>query len=197
MSFLNPVFLLALIAIGLPLLIHLLNLKRPQKVAFSTLTFFRELKNTTIRRIRIKRYLLLLLRLAAIACLALVLARPFLPPGLSGGSSVQAPALNAFLLDNSISMSRIGKQGPLYDYAKEIIGKIEESAKDEDRFMLQLSNGEAEYTNILSRANIRKTAEEVEIKPGGNFIYNRLEGLVESVREAPYQNKNIFIITTV
>lgn len=195
MSFLNPVFLLALIAIGLPLLIHLLNLKRPQKVAFSTLTFFRELKTTTIRRIRIKRYLLLLLRLAAIACLALVLARPFLPPGLSGGSSAQAPALNAFLLDNSISMSRIGKQGPLFDYAREIIGKVEESAKDEDRFMLQLTNGEAEYTNILSSANIRKTAEGVDIKPGGNFIYNRLEGLVESVREAPYQNKNIFIIT--
>ncbi|HBQ61566.1 MAG TPA: hypothetical protein DD671_18635, partial [Balneolaceae bacterium] len=106
MSFLNPLFLFALVAVGLPLLIHLLNLRRPQKVSFSTLAFFRELKNTTIKRIRIKRYLLLILRLLAIACLALVLARPFLPPALSGGGSAQAPALNAVLLDNSISMSR-------------------------------------------------------------------------------------------
>lgn len=195
MSFLNPIFLFALVAVGLPLLIHLLNLKRPQKVAFSTLAFFRELKNTTIRRIRIKRYLLLLLRLLAIACLALVLARPFLPPGLSGGGNAQAPALNAILLDNSISMSRIGKQGPMFEYAREIIGEIEESAKDEDRFMLQLTNGEGEFTNILSRANLQKTLEDVEIKPAGNFISSRLSSLIESVREAPYQNKNIFIIT--
>ncbi|MBD3617839.1 MAG: BatA domain-containing protein [Gracilimonas sp.] len=195
MSFLNPIFLFALIAVGLPLLIHLLNLKRPRKVAFSTLAFFRELKNTTIRRIRIKKYLLLLLRVAAIGCLALVLARPFLPPGLSGGGTAQAPALNAVLLDNSISMFRIGKQGPLFDYAREIVGKIEESAKDDDRFMLQLTNGEGEYSNILSRANLQKTLEGAEIMPAGNFIKNRLTGLIESVREAPYQNKNIFIIT--
>ena len=195
MSFLNPFFLFALIAVGLPLLIHLLNLKRPQKVAFSTLAFFQELKNTTIRRIRIKRYLLLLLRLLAIACLALVLARPFLPPGLSDGGNTQAPALYAILLDNSISMSRIGKQGPLFEYAREIIGEIESSAKDDDRFMLQLTNGEGEYSNILSRANLLKTVDDVEIKPAGNFTLNRLSGLIESVKEAPYQNKNIFVIT--
>ncbi|WP_409029185.1 BatA domain-containing protein [Gracilimonas sediminicola] len=195
MSFLNPIFLFALIAVGLPLLIHLLNLKRPQKIAFSTLAFFQELKNTTIRRIRIKRYLLLILRLLAIACLALVLARPFLPPGLSGGGTTQAPALNAILLDNSISMSRIGKQGPLFEYAREIIGDIESSAKDEDRFMLQLTNGEGEYSNILSRANLLRTVDEVEIKSSGNFTLNRLTGLIESVKEAPYQNKNIFVIT--
>jgi type 1 glutamine amidotransferase len=195
MSFLNPLFLFALMAVGLPLLIHLLNLKRPQKVAFSTLAFFQELKNTTIRRIRIKRFLLLLLRLLAIACLAFVLARPFLPPALSDGGNSQAPALNAILLDNSISMSRIGKQGPLFEYAKEIVQDIEESAKDEDRFMLQLMNGEGEYSNILSPANLLKTLDETEIKPAGNFILNRLNGLIESVQEAPYQNKNIFVIT--
>jgi len=195
MSFLNPIFLFALMAVGLPLLIHLLNLKRPQKVAFSTLAFFQELKNTTIRRIRIKRYLLLLLRLLAIACLAFVLARPFLPPALSSGGNSQAPALNAILLDNSISMSRIGKQGPLFEYAREIIEDIEASAKDEDRFVLQLTNGEGEYSNILSPANLLKTLNEAEIKPAGNFILNRLNGMIESVREAPYQNKNIFVIT--
>lgn len=195
MSFLNPIFLLALIAVGLPLLIHLLNLKRPQKVAFSTLAFFRELKNTTIRRIRIKKYLLLLLRLAAIACFAMVLARPFLPPGLSGGGSAQAPTLNAILLDNSISMSRIGTQGPLFEYGLEIINEIEESSKDDDRFMLQLTNGEGEYGSIMSHSNIQKAMESAEVQPAGNFIDKRLQELITSVREAPYQNKNIFLIT--
>ena len=195
MSFLNPLFLFALVAVGLPLLIHLLNLRRPQKVSFSTLAFFRELKNTTIKRIRIKRYLLLILRLLAIACLALVLARPFLPPALSGGGSAQAPALNAVLLDNSISMSRIGSQGPLFDQAKELSLKISESAKDEDRFMFQVTNGESPLSNILNAANFNRSVNESEIEPAGNYISNRLGALLEAIQEAPYQVKNVFIIT--
>ncbi|SMO42145.1 N-terminal double-transmembrane domain-containing protein [Gracilimonas mengyeensis] len=186
---------MALVAVGLPLLIHLLNLRRPQKVAFSTLAFFRDLKNTTIRRIRIKRYLLLLLRLLAIACLAMVLARPFLPPGLTGGGNSQAPALNAVLLDNSVSMSRIGTQGPLFEYAKEIAGRINEAAKDEDRYMLQLTNGEADYGNIMNWANMKKALEEAEVKSAGNFMENRLTGLLETIKEAPYANKSIYILT--
>jgi hypothetical protein len=195
MSFLNPFFLFALIAIGLPLLIHLLNLRRPQKVAFSTLAFFQELKKTTIRRIRIKKLLLLILRLAAIACFALVLARPFLPPGLSWGGNASAPSLNAVLLDNSISMSRIGKQGPLFEYGKNVIEKIEASSKEDDRFMFQVTNGGGEMTSILSRANLLNALNEAEIKTSGNYLLNRLQGLIESVQEAPYQNKNIYVIT--
>ncbi|MEX0720632.1 MAG: BatA domain-containing protein [Balneolaceae bacterium] len=195
MSFLNPLFLFALIAVGLPLLIHLLNLRKPQKIAFSTLAFFQELKNTTIKRIRIKKYLLLFLRLAAIICLALVLARPFLPPGLSGGGNSQAPALNAILLDNSISMSRIGNEGPLFDYAKKIIGEIEQASKEDDRFVLQVTNGEAESSSILNHANLQKILSDLEITPSGNFSANRLTALVEMLEEAPYSNKKIFIVS--
>lgn len=195
MSFLNPFFLLALIAVGLPLVIHLLNLRKPQKVSFSSLSFFRELKNTTIKRIRIKRYLLLILRLLAIACFAFVLARPFLPPGYSSGNAVQAPAINGILIDNSISMSRIGKQGPLFDYAKEIVEVIRESARDDDRFIIQFTNGEETSGNILSSTNVDRLLDEKEVSNSGNFITSRLQMLVEALDNSPYQNKNLFFIT--
>ncbi|MTI86846.1 MAG: hypothetical protein FH748_02630 [Balneolaceae bacterium] len=195
MSFLNPIFLFALLAVGLPLLIHLLNLRKPQKIDFSTLAFFQELKKTTIKRIRIKKYLLLFLRLLAIACLAMVLARPFLPPGLIAGSNSQAPSLNAILLDNSISMSRIGTQGPLLDYGKDIIREIEKASKDGDRFILQNTNGEAEYGGILSHSNLLNSLEEIEVSKSGNYTSQRLNGLIERVKESPYENKKIFIVT--
>lgn len=195
MSFLNPFFLLALIAVGLPLVIHLLNLRKPQKISFSALSFFRELKNTTIKRIRIKRYLLLFLRLLAVACFAFVLARPFLPPGFTSGNAVQAPALNGILIDNSISMSRIGKQGPLFEYAKEIVSTIQRSARDEDRFMVQFTNGDEAAGNILSSTNVDRLLQESEISESGNFIQSRLRMLIETLENAPYQNKNLFLIT--
>ena len=195
MSFLSPLFLFAMAAVGLPLIIHLLNLKRPKKLAFSTLAFFKELQKTTIRKIRIKRYLLLLLRLLAIACLAIVLARPFLPPGFGTSVNSQAPALNAILIDNSISMSRIGQQGPLIEQAKEIIRSIEASSKESDRFILQVTNGDAEYSTIIGHNQLIRRTEEVAALPSGNYSAERIPGLLQVLEEAPYENKRLFVIS--
>lgn len=194
MSFLSPLFLIAISAVGLPLIIHLLNLRRPQKVKFSTLSFFNELQKTTIKKIRIKRYLLLFLRLLAIACLALVLARPFLPPGLGSGNS-QAPSINAILIDNSISMGRIGEQGPLFEQAKQIVRSIEASSKDSDRFILQVTNGEAQYSTIIGHAQILRRIDELELTSAGNYTKDRLSGLQQVLKEAPYENKRIFVVS--
>lgn len=194
MSFLSPLFLIAVTAVGLPLIIHLLNLRRPQRVKFSTLAFFKELQKTTIRKIRVKRYLLLLLRLLAIACLAIVLARPFLPPDLGSSSNSQAPSLNAILLDNSISMSRIGEKGPLLEQAKEIVKSIEASSKESDRFIVQVTNGESQYVSIVGHSQLINKIDEIEVIPSGNYTEERIGGLFELLKNAPYENKRLFII---
>ena len=186
--------MIAITAVGLPLIIHLLNLRRPQRVKFSTLAFFKELQKTTIRKIRIKRYLLLLLRLLAIACLALVLARPFLPPGLGNSSNSQAPSLNAILIDNSISMSRIGEKGPLLEQAKEIVKSIESSSKENDRFIIQVTNGEAQYLTIVGHSQLLRKMDELEVIPSGNYTEQRIGGLFELLKDAPYENKRLFVI---
>lgn len=195
MSFLSPLFLIAITAVGLPLIIHLLNLRRPQRVKFSTLAFFNELQKTTIRKIKVKRYLLLLLRLLAIACLAIVLARPFLPPGTGNSINSQAPALNAILIDNSISMSRIGKKGPLLEQAKAIVNSIEESSKESDRFILQVTNGEIQYSTIIGHNQILRRVEELEISQSGNYSGQRIEQLYQILEDAPYENKRLFLIS--
>ena len=194
MSFLSPIFLFAIAAIGLPLIIHLINLKKPQKVAFSTLAFFKELQKTTIRKIRIKRYLLLFVRLLAILCFALVLARPFLPPGLAGGGDKSA-ALNVILLDNSISMNRVGEKGPLFEQAKEIIAGLEVSSKDTDRFIFQTTNGEEEFSSVIGHSQLLRKLETVQISKAGNYAIQRLQSLVKVLDNAPYKNKRLFIIS--
>lgn len=195
MSFLSPLFLIAISAVGLPLIIHLLNLRRPQRVQFSTLAFFKELQKTTIRKIKIKRYLLLLLRLAAIASLAIVLARPFLPPGLGSSVNSQTPSLNAILIDNSISMSRIGGKGPLIEQAKEIVQSIEESSKESDRFILQITNGQTQFTTIIGHGQLLRRIEEIEISKSGNYTSKRIEDLYQVLEDAPYDNKRLFVIS--
>lgn len=187
--------MIAISAVGLPLIIHLLNLRRPRKVQFSTLSFFKELQKTTIRKIRIKRYLLLLFRLLAVACLAFVLSRPFLPPGMGTSGNSLAPALNTILIDNSISMSRIGQNGPLLEQAKEIVKSIEATSKESDRFILQVTNGESQYSTILGHNQLLRKLEELNFTSSGNYGIQRIEGLIEILEDVPYENKRLFVIT--
>lgn len=194
MSFLNPIFLFALAAVGLPLVIHLLNLRKPKRVQFSTLAFFKELQKTTIRKIKIKRWLLLMLRLLAIACLAMVLARPFLPPALSTGASSNQPTVYAILVDNSISMSRIGSKGPLLNQAKELIETIVESSKENDRFVIQTTNGAPLNASVSTASQLSRKIDEIETTKAGAFISERLSTLFTVLEESPFQNKKVYLV---
>ena len=61
MTFLNPAVLIGLAAASIPILIHLLNLRKLKTIEFSTLIFLRELQKNKIRRVKLKQLLLLAL----------------------------------------------------------------------------------------------------------------------------------------
>src|SRR5262249_5798882 len=77
-SFLNPLLLFGLAAAAVPILIHLFTRKRPREVPFSSLEFLAEVNRSEIRRLRLRQWLLLLLRTLAVAALALAISRPAL-----------------------------------------------------------------------------------------------------------------------
>ena len=69
MNFLNPLFLFGLGAAAIPVLIHLFTRRKPREVRFPSLDFLAEVNQSEIRRLRIKQWLLLLLRTLAVALL--------------------------------------------------------------------------------------------------------------------------------
>src|SRR5436190_23605341 len=102
--FLNLPMLLGLLAISIPIIIHLLNRRRFQKVQWAAMRFVRISVEQNQRRILVEDLLLLILRCVLVALLALALARPVLraaTTGVFGPASVTA----VILLDNSYSMS--------------------------------------------------------------------------------------------
>src|SRR6185503_14592167 len=86
-NFLNPFFLFGLGAAAIPVLIHLFTRRRPREVKFPSLDFLTEVNQSEIRRLRLKQWLLLLLRTLAVALLAMAMARPSLQGGARGGSA--------------------------------------------------------------------------------------------------------------
>lgn len=107
MSFLNPFFLLGLLAAAVPVVIHLFTRRRPRERSFSSLEFLAEVNQSEVRRLRLKQWLLLLLRTLAVAALALALARPALRGSGAGAGSAAATTVVA-LVDVSGSMGALG-----------------------------------------------------------------------------------------
>jgi len=102
MTFLQTIFLAGLAAAVIPVLIHLLNRPRARVVRFSTLEFIRRLQIKKSRRIRFREILLLILRAALIALLAVAFARPVLRA--AGGIGGRARTSACIVLDASASM---------------------------------------------------------------------------------------------
>jgi hypothetical protein len=119
LSFLNPLFLFGLAAAAIPILIHLFTRKRPREVAFPSLEFLAEVNRSEIRRLRLRQWLLLLLRTLAIAALALAMSRPALKgtSGLGGGGSTTVVAL----IDQSGSMGATAAGGTLFAEARRAV----------------------------------------------------------------------------
>ena len=103
MSFVYPSFLFGLLALSIPIIIHLFNFRRTKKVYFSNNQFLKNVKKATTSKLQIKHLLILLARLAFITFLVLAFAQPFIP-----GKNTNAAAGRKMVylyLDNSLSMS--------------------------------------------------------------------------------------------
>jgi hypothetical protein len=104
-SLLAPTFLTGLAALAVPILIHLTHRERKHAVAFPSLMFVRKIPYRTVRRQKIRNWLLFLLRTMALVLIVAAFARPLIEdPSRDGVSSAGAREL-VILLDRSHSMA--------------------------------------------------------------------------------------------
>jgi hypothetical protein len=102
MGFLSPWFLGGLVALGLPVYLHLLKQHRSNPLPFSSIMFFERRTQSSIKHRRLKYLLLMCLRLALLLLLALVFASPFI--SRRADAIAQGRKLVVLAVDNSFSM---------------------------------------------------------------------------------------------
>src|SRR5437867_13087135 len=104
-------FIAGLIAVLLPILIHLLNRRKFRVVDWAAMEFLLDADKQNRRRIRLENLLLLVLRCLAVLLIGLLLARPFLPTSATAGLIETASYERIILLDDSLSMqARLGNE---------------------------------------------------------------------------------------
>src|SRR5581483_9912106 len=103
MDFVTPVLLFGACAAAAPVLLHLVMRQQPRHLLFPALRFVQVRENANRRRMRLRHWLLLLLRVAAIFLLAFALARPSIKSGGLIGDE-EAPVAAALVFDTSPRM---------------------------------------------------------------------------------------------
>lgn len=143
MNFAFPQFLWALLALSIPIIIHLFNFRRTTKIFFSNNRLLKQIKEETTQKRKLKQYLVLASRLLFIFFLVLAFAQPFLP----AKEQVSAARNIILYLDNSFSMSaQVGEKTRALDAGSAFIREIVELFPTDTRYQL-VTNDFAPFSN--------------------------------------------------
>lgn len=198
MTFLNPFVLFGLFAAAIPIVIHLLNLRKLQKIEFSTLTFLKELQKNKIRKIKIRQWLLLLLRTLIILFIVLAFSRPTIKGVTVGGAPSVAKTTAVFILDNSISMSAGDENGSFFNQAKAQVIGVLNSMKEGDNTAVILTGVIPETNQPVLSGNISaiiKELKDAEISDISTELYPSIVYAAELLAGSQNLNKELYIFT--
>ncbi len=143
LSFLAPAFFVALAALAVPLIVHLIQRERKEAVPFPSLMFLSQVPYKSTRRRQIRNWVLFLMRAAALAIIVAAFARPLVQKDLSATSPLAVAREVVILLDRSYSMG----YGDRWDRAVRAAGGAVDGIGGEDRATLVLFDGGAVALN--------------------------------------------------
>lgn len=184
MSFVFPGFLFALLAVSIPIAIHLFHFRRFRKVFFSNVSFLEQLSDESKKQSRLKHLLVLAARLMAIVMIVLAFARPYIPVADTmislEGNSV------AVYIDNSFSMEALSGQGRLLDEAKRKATELAGAYQATDRFLLLTNDFEGRHQRFVSKEEFVSFVEEVDVTPAvktTSDVVQRIHALMNEERQ--------------
>ncbi len=184
MTFLNPLVLIGLIAASIPLILHLLNLRKLKTVDFSTLRFLKELQKTKIKKLKLKQIILLILRTLLIIFIVLAFARPTIQGTLPLlGSFAKTSAV--ILLDNSFSMDVSDAWGNRFNQAKNTCRNILNSFQDGDEATII---SVADLSNFNHSINQNDLYQNINLTRNLNFLKENLSNYSISLNSANIKN---------
>ena len=105
MLFSQPAFLWGLLAVAIPIVVHLFNFRRYRKVYFSNVERLKDLMTEQRRRDTVRQWLVLAMRVLAIVFLVLAFAQPVIQSSndalRTGSTAVSLYVDNSFSMENA------------------------------------------------------------------------------------------------
>lgn len=197
-SLLNPIFLWALGAALIPLILHLWQRQRIVIIPFSTVRFLKVAQKRSASRLRMENILLWLLRTLILLLLALAFAVPVLRV-TSFGQLVGATRRDvAIVCDVSYSMDYTSGQKRVWASALETIIALIESFPQGDRVCLFLADEDVTPLIEQPTPDLAMVLAQVRaLAPGSSSSQLRpaVQAALNALKEAGRGEKELFIVS--
>ncbi len=193
MEFANSIFLWGLLAVPLPVLLHLFFRRRKAKMAFSTLQFFQQRKRYLAHRRRLREILLLLVRTLALLCLVLALSRMLfqsMPYGLASKTNA------VIVLDDTLSMDRkIGSGATAFELAAQKAQEVLDTLAEGDGAALVFVSGRQGLALTRKRQLVRQHLEAARVTGATGSYSAALKQASGYLTAEGNPNREIFILS--
>ncbi len=192
MNFLFPTFLIGLAAIAIPIIIHLFNFRKYKKVYFTNVQFLKELKQESDSKSKLKEWLILAMRIFAIACLVFAFAQPLIPGKVK---TVQGEKAISIYIDNSFSMESTNKKGTLLENAKTFATEIANTFNASDKFQLLTNDFEGKHQRFISKEEFIEQLNDVKISSATKSINDVIKRQQDFLQNSSSKNRRIFLLS--
>jgi hypothetical protein len=159
MSFLAPLFFIALAGLAIPVLLHLTQREKKQIVHFPSLMFVRRIPYQSVRRRKIHNWLLLMVRLTALALIVLAFARPLISHEAAAPIGAGSREV-VVLLDNSYSMGFGDHWQRAVNAARDQFNKL--SASDRGTLVLFSSGADIQMRSTSEKGRLNAVLDTVK-----------------------------------
>ena len=194
MSFLYPLFLFALLALAIPLIIHLFNFKRYKTIYFSNVQLLKRIRKESRKKSQLKQLLILIARLLTIAALVFAFSRPFIP--LSNRSSNTISQIVAIYIDNSFSMKAEAEKGQLLEQARQKAIDIAKSYRLGTQFRVLTNDFMPQHQFLFNRDQFIQQVSQIKESPRSpkiSEIYH--EAIQPNSSSAKIYEKTLYVLS--
>jgi hypothetical protein len=197
MNFLSPGLLFGLLAASIPILIHLLNLRKLKKIDFSTLHFLKLIEKQKVRRVKLIQWLLMALRVLIIAMLVLGFSRPVIQdvriPGFTSASKTSV----VIVIDDSFSMEVVDGRGSYFNQLKNGVNLILSGLKEGDDVSILFTS--ESYPELATPSadflNLKKIISQVEPGFKTGMLNSAIIKAASIIGESENLNKELYIFS--
>lgn len=169
MQFVHPQILWALLALSIPIIIHLFHFRRFKKVYFTNVKFLKEIKEEKSTRRQLRNLLVLLSRLLAFSFLVFAFAQPFLS---KNDTAKTGKNFVSIFIDNSNSMMALSEDVPLVDKAKKKAEEIVSAYGVADQFQILSHELKGSQQRWINQENTIQAIDDISLNPEVNLLSN-------------------------
>lgn len=194
MVFQYPSLFAGLLALSIPIVVHLFNFRRFRRVYFSSIQFLKKIELETNKQSQLKKLLTLLFRCLALVFLVLAFVQPIIQSNQHAAVLSKSKAVSIFI-DNSFSMNSVGSEAGLLELAKATAIDIIKGYPSATKFQIITNDLSGRQQHLLPKEDALKEVENIEVSSASAQLKEVFNKQKNALAESHADNKILYYVT--